>query len=956
MSGAKLTADDLLAAILDVEQAEPGAARQAAAKALTAATTALAGTEQAAEVGTDLLRQASRHLELAGQTLDATRLEAFLPTYHSAVRSMVLSAVNAPPTVWPQMLKELRHPSHEAEMTHFLSGLSLLCHQLNRDYPLIGWRFLTDEEISDIREQPEPAAEATCDFCGRTQAVAWWRVRPFAITGVPMVGDWAQGTIFYACRDCLAIVQARDEDGLLRRTGLDGPESPLNRALLAGFWAGPLSGPNPLGAVPAWWDEAMALGDVMTLLDGAGRFHQAAKIHGPGSEEATAADTALRRDAWLVLEARRGPLVLRELLAAISISRANLPAAADPAAQIIFTLADSLSAQQPDAVLEHLALRDAQNSQDTADAMVGCAYLLTGPAPTAPKPQADPNEFSDEDLNVLRGAMTADGGIQLTDELQRMLGIRIGGPTRSKEAEVVVITQETRDDVDLMLNLAAGALHGRDRSNERLLSYSAEVVTRENAEPVAVMLLSQAGEYLVEAERLTRKRHIASELLPDASAQTLALLEYARDGATRDLQITVEGVVASCPPPGAAEFLFATALVTVQLEAHTARLREDLENGQGWRVQDPMRLRQWRTRLMEALRGEELLAHTAYALEQDLGTLVPFGLSSRDAARILHEQEATRLSRARLIHADADLCSSAMRRALRGRRNPVERRRIPCQSGLVVLDTPIPRAGTAPIVAMSWAPWRIDFNPTAVAPVPMRLPDGSVITEPCWQLRHPVDPQDGTLLHRSTSSDAWYWVTLWVDGRLAPVDRLPLSWETESLIRIGHQFPPDIAEHSSDLAMRFLVACWDLATQQVIGPRITEVRQVRQKPGHTKADRRRGVEDDGTLHLWTLKGRQVIPAQPGNDEGVGGGGPGTGGKWTVRVDYDDFDRDQCFNPRLHKELGGMYDPVKNPTGRCIHDEVTVRGHIRGPAGAPMSTRNDRTVYQLKDPEGGSSRG
>ncbi|MFJ5068182.1 hypothetical protein ACIQC7_17500 [Kitasatospora sp. NPDC088556] len=296
--------------------------------------------------------------------------------------------------------------------------------------------------------------------------------------------------------------------------------------------------------------------------------------------------------------------------------------------------------------------------------------------------------------------------------------------------------------------------------------------------------------------------------------------------------------------------------------------------------------------------------------------------------RLLCDQEADRLAKARLYFVDSDMGHVAARKAARARSTPLTTHRVPSPNGLLVFAEPITlslpstseRPGTASrrpqtpistadLVAISWG----RFDPSTPASGWRRF-----------------DEDDQTHLPARFGSGEHWWLTLYHqvadDGLWADTPVPPLEASAEHILTTGLVFdapPQDQAEHGA----RILVACWDLITQEYVGKPVTQTQPLPRKPTKVRADRRRGITDNGTVHLVTILGRPAPPAPAGKD--ADGERPGQQSsvqyrhRWTVQ----EHSRSHCMNPRGHTD------------GDCVHEDITIMDFIKGPAGAPLLRRD-----------------
>jgi hypothetical protein len=357
---------------------------------------------------------------------------------------------------------------------------------------------------------------------------------------------------------------------------------------------------------------------------------------------------------------------------------------------------------------------------------------------------------------------------------------------------------------------------------------------------------------------------------------------------------------------------------------------------------DPSRLADRRAKLVTHLRTRPAREETARLLSLGQGRLIPL-TSLDDGARVLHAQEADRLSRARLFHVDDEMTQAAIRRAGRGRKDPLSPGRVPARRGFLALGTPIRPTSTTgvpaqDVIAVSWGPWHID----TYAPAPARIRPEPVPTasrQPYWVLNS-SEPRPPI-----KNSEHWWWITLWSQAQT--YDSWPLSWQNEFAVD-AHAFLNPLESGPTSEVIHTVVACWDFMTQhRVSKSTMTEQTEQARRPSDLRSDRRTGIEDNGTVHLVTLRGRLAPDQTPASNHKP----VPTGHKLDYRMEIDEFDRAQCPNPRRHAELGGRAT-ADNPDGHCIHEPVTVSSHIRGPEGAPLRiAKSKQTVYQLTSSSG-----
>ncbi|WP_047471565.1 hypothetical protein [Streptomyces sp. M10] len=307
----------------------------------------------------------------------------------------------------------------------------------------------------------------------------------------------------------------------------------------------------------------------------------------------------------------------------------------------------------------------------------------------------------------------------------------------------------------------------------------------------------------------------------------------------------------------------------------------------------PRQVAEWRRQLVARLEAPETAEGTAREMaEEHLTVLFPPELF-RDLdhvarARLLCEQERDRLRGARMYYADADTTAVATRKAARPRKSPLDPQRVPSAAGFLVFDQPVDYApGMAPLVAASWNVWQAPGQP-----------EGWPTT---WSL------------------------TLYAHTAATP-PFAPVGFERLSA---GDVLAEKYAEtENGDFAARAVVACWDLITQERVGKGVVDVAEEKRKPVKVRADRRRGITDDGTVRLVTIRGQQESVPHPRREaNGMGPARRYDRGRWMVH----EHTRDHCMNPALHRD------------GGCTHQDITVLDYPKGPADKPFLD----TVYVVK---------
>lgn len=333
---------------------------------------------------------------------------------------------------------------------------------------------------------------------------------------------------------------------------------------------------------------------------------------------------------------------------------------------------------------------------------------------------------------------------------------------------------------------------------------------------------------------------------------------------------------------------------------------------------DPRTLPELRRKMMKFVDHPESRAEATAFLDISGLSMGPAPHGNPAAGDILADQELQRLSKARLYFVDADMCSVARRKATRPRTTPLSAHRIPSPNGLLLFAEPISCAapGLNDIAAAAWGRWDPDSHP------------GGWVRLNAADTYEPVDFEEGP----------HWWISLYhvqdsvmEDERDTP----PLDLSDTHVVSAGQAF-----EHSADdlparQAARVLIACWDLITQEQVGKPITDTTLLQRKPTKTRADRRRGIEDDGAVRLVTVRGRAPqLPTEAGGSAAVPAQRSSIRYKhrWTVQ----EHSRSHCMNPREHAD------------GGCTHEDITILDFVKGPQDAPFLRRDIVRILRTFD--------
>ncbi|MEV4741786.1 hypothetical protein [Streptomyces sp. NPDC049555] len=320
---------------------------------------------------------------------------------------------------------------------------------------------------------------------------------------------------------------------------------------------------------------------------------------------------------------------------------------------------------------------------------------------------------------------------------------------------------------------------------------------------------------------------------------------------------------------------------------------------------DPRKIPEWRRKLIGECQSERGLLWMAQTLAEGRYLLCPDLGDASVAAAILCSQGAERLSRAKLYYADDRTCAVASRKAARPRTAPLVGHRVPAPYGMVVFATPVVVAGSAkPIVAASWGRWDSDLR------------NGP------WLVR-----RDGVTRPLRLADGTRWWITLYTSSTATA--GAPLAWETEGLIVEGQTWeeqPPRDPEAAElgEVAVRTVVAVWDLITQERVAKPVTDTEEIPRKPAKVRADRRRGIEDDGAVRLVSIRGRST----PSGERRTAHRADGDARSRIYRHQWMVYEhsRNHCMNPHLHKD------------DACTHEDITILDFIKGPEDAPFHDR------------------
>lgn len=383
-----------------------------------------------------------------------------------------------------------------------------------------------------------------------------------------------------------------------------------------------------------------------------------------------------------------------------------------------------------------------------------------------------------------------------------------------------------------------------------------------------------------------------------------------------------------------------------------------------WTPPDPRKLPEWRGSMIEYLDStgaKRVMREMIHAGQSTLLPMVPGMPASVGSvgAEILHGSEAARLAAADLYFATADMTALALAAAATPPTEAVSLDRLPSRCGLIVFAEPIGgydqdvgallartaagRPGssvitTTPIVAASWSPW---------SPSSVRVDGGKVqwIYKSGGQARRIPEDFNGiwvTFYSPRSSYDALAPSTpigrqrdgstmtagqIAARGAKGPV----LGWDNEMLMRVGGKFEQPQPDTNGAWAAVVYTA-WQLMTQQ--GSAWTETETAPRSKGGVKRDQRQqitGSSDVRIVHVHSSHRPTRRQAEQDAAKSTGRREP----QWTCRWPVAPYRRNTCLNTRAHAD------------GGCTHEDRIVPGHIKGPADAPLRTRDTVRLWDAQ---------
>lgn len=357
-----------------------------------------------------------------------------------------------------------------------------------------------------------------------------------------------------------------------------------------------------------------------------------------------------------------------------------------------------------------------------------------------------------------------------------------------------------------------------------------------------------------------------------------------------------------------------------------------------WTAPTPARLAGWRRKLVAYLGTSGAAQDTGMTLMIENGArMVPLVKSPFQAAAVLNAQERVRLEQARLYLVDGVMTGVVVRKRDGKRKTPLRENRVPTRNGLMVFSAPVDsytalrvrEDGTGPVipyVMVSWGVWEGGFAPVVgeMEPAPEVFAAGLDPTGQHWG--SPLlggTGEDAILIGESEATT--YWLTAWVPSLKSGT---PVVRASETVLQDGQV----LAAGNVPGWARATVAAWDLITQgKELGDRyaITREERVVQKPTDVRADRRRGILDDGAVSVVSAA-RRARPPAPRKS------GSGTGTPYTHRRLVGQHTKSHCMNPRAHASL-------VEAGQECRHEDREILDHWAGDPSLPISD----TVHVLR---------
>lgn len=379
-----------------------------------------------------------------------------------------------------------------------------------------------------------------------------------------------------------------------------------------------------------------------------------------------------------------------------------------------------------------------------------------------------------------------------------------------------------------------------------------------------------------------------------------------------------------------------------------------------WTPPDPRQLPDWRASMIEYLDTLPAKMIMSEAIRAGHSTLLPMvpGMSASVGAigaEILHRSESARLAAADLYYASADMTALALAASATPPTEPVSLDRLPSRTGLIVFAEPIggydqtaaqslagtrahnPHASTAtvttPIVAASWSPWhprsvRLDGDGGHRVRWLYKsggrsgfIPDtftGIWVT--FYSPRGIFDalPAETTVGRQRDGSDMTAGQVADRRRRTGPV----LAWDNEMIVKEGGRFEEPQPDTNAAWAITLYTA-WQLMTQQA--GQWTDTETAPRSRSGAKRDRHQQITGSSDVRIVRVHSRHR-PTRRQADQDAAASTGRREPQWTCRWPVRPYRRDTCLNTRAHAD------------GGCTHEERIVPGHVKGPAGLPLRTR------------------
>ncbi|UJV42962.1 hypothetical protein [Streptomyces sp. AMCC400023] len=384
-----------------------------------------------------------------------------------------------------------------------------------------------------------------------------------------------------------------------------------------------------------------------------------------------------------------------------------------------------------------------------------------------------------------------------------------------------------------------------------------------------------------------------------------------------------------------------------------------------WTPPEPTKLPAWRSSMLDHMESMQAKVTMAHAIASGHSTVMPMvaGMSASPAsvgAALLTAAEAHRLRHASLYYASPDMTALTLAASRTRPTEPVSIRRLPSPAGLIVFAEPIggyetdaakalagtrayrPGASaivTTPIVAASWSTW----SPSSVS-----LDRGRVR----WLYRSgdrnaliPDDFQGIWVTFYSprglfsglapetvigSMADGSPMTARDIDGR-RETDGPVLAWDNEMLMKTGGRFEEPKPDTNAAWGIALYTA-WQLMTQvtKTETPWV-DVEEVPRSRSGVKRDGHQGITGSSAVRIINVHSTHR-PSRSAADRDAADSTGRREPKWSCRWPVEPYRRNTCLNTGAHAD------------GGCTHEDRIVPGHIKGPKGLPLRTRETVRVW------------